>query len=92
MRVVHKFVLPKGPIDTNIVKLTEGAVIRRVGSQLGRLYLWVEYDPTAKQVERVFHVYGTGWEIVDGDEYVGTATVEDEHGYEYVWHVYERKN
>jgi hypothetical protein len=66
--------------------------VRRAGSQRGAIYLWVEYDPTAPHVERVFHVYATGQPVTDGDEYVGTATIEDEFAFEFVWHIFERKN
>lgn len=92
MRVIHKFALPNGPLDVNIVKLPQGAIVRRVASQRGRLYLWAEVDPDARPIERVFHVYGTGWPITDGDEYIGTATIADDYAFEFVWHVYERKN
>lgn len=92
MRVVHKFRL-NGPGETTVVKMDSLGKIIRVAFQRGVLQLWAQVDPAdSLKRDRVFHVYGTGWPITDGDVYVGTATQEDEHGYEYVWHVYERKN
>lgn len=90
MRVVHKFMLYDATgSETYIVQMDKNAIVRRVGSQYGRWQLWAEVDPNAPKVDHVFHVYGTGWPILIGDEYVGTFTQEDERGTEYVWHVYK---
>lgn len=48
---------------------------------------WVLHEDTeAKPERRVFHVYGTGHDIRDGDEFC--ATVPTASGL--VWHVFEK--
>jgi hypothetical protein len=89
MRVIWKYRLEFK--ETNIVSMQAG-VVRRVAMQEGRPHLWAEVDPNVPARDRVFHIYATGQPIVDGDVYVTTFTAEDQHGFAYVWHVYERTN
>jgi hypothetical protein len=90
MRVVHKFRIN---MPTNVVRMDSLGHPVRVAFQAGLLQLWAEVNPSdAYKTDRVFHVYSTGEPIQEGDTYVGTATNQDEFGYEYVWHVYERTN
>jgi len=92
MRTIHKFRLD-GPGETTIVKMDSLGHVVRVAFQHGVPQLWAQVDPAeVLKRDRVFHVYETGWPIASGDVYVGTAVQEEEHEYEYVWHVYERKN
>jgi hypothetical protein len=89
MRVVHKFKLPA---PTSVIEMDPTGIVRRVGAQGDDLFVWAEVDPNAKKEPRVFHVYGTGFPVVDGDEYLGTAVMKGALGSELVWHAYERRN
>lgn len=89
MLVIHKFRI-HDPSRTNIVKMDWRGTPVRVAFQASVLQMWAEVDPNAPQADRVFHVYATGEPIQEDDQYIGTATREDEFGFEFVWHVYER--
>ncbi|MCY1301702.1 hypothetical protein D9M70_513270 [compost metagenome] len=45
----------------------------------------MELDPSAPKVQRTFLVFGTGWEVVDNSQHLGT--VIDAGGF--VWHLFE---
>lgn len=81
-RRVFKYALVVGD---QVLDLPRGAVIRMVDHQGGNLCLWAEVDPDAEIEGRIFRVYGTGHEIADDLEYVGSS--QDTL---FVWHVYER--
>lgn len=91
MTVIWKFHFDRNK-DVLIASIPSDAIVRHAAMNQGRFTIWVQLDPNAPKVDRVFHVYGTGWNIVDGDLFVQTFIQEDEHGYDFVWHVFERKN
>lgn len=47
--------------------------------------LWCEVHPNGNTVERTFCLFGTGWNVPDGYEYLGTLTDRV-----WVWHLYEK--
>jgi hypothetical protein len=60
--------------------------IVHVGEQYGDIHIWVEVCPLGYEPEEIeVSVFGTGWVIPSGDEYVGTVQVDD-----FVWHVYRK--
>ena len=79
--------------DVLIASLPPDARVVHAAMNQGKYTLWIQLDPHAfPKKDRVFHIYGTGWQIVDGDEFVQTFIQEDEYGHDFVWHVFERKN
>jgi len=66
------------------LEMPEGAKILNVHEQLGQVVFWAEVDVAAPRVIRHFYLVGTGNQIPEGFEYVGTAYVS-----QYVWHLYE---
>jgi hypothetical protein len=81
--VIYKFSLAIG--QGTYLELPKNARVRAVGHQNGGVVMWVQLQPDAPKVRRVFTVVGTGWDGIGRDDlYVGTVQVTP-----YVWHVFE---
>jgi hypothetical protein len=81
VRTIYKYRLDAndGQIDIH-----DDAKILAVGMQDGYLHLWAAVYTSKRRVTRKFKVFGTGWEIPGGAEYVGTFFVGP-----FVWHLHE---
>ena len=88
MKSVYKYAVHA--LCTENVIMPVGARIVHVGFQ-GNLAdvvtFWAEVDDRAEQEVRNFMVIGTGVEIPDGYEYVGTTQNAE---LPFVWHLYEK--
>jgi hypothetical protein len=83
-RTIWKF-KPQPQQDYFKVNLPKNASILHVAEQHGGLAFWAMVDPEAEKEDAVFRIYGTGWEIADDCEYVGTFM---QHGGAFVWHLF----
>lgn len=89
-KVIHKYWLSIS--EPTIIVLPDGATPLTVGSQEGKVCIWIEHDdPTSANPVvaggRKFVIRGTGWSYRKNelqDNYIGTAFVGD-----FVWHVFE---
>lgn len=80
---VHKFPLPT-PGARNSFQIALSRFVH-VGYQNGQPMVWVEViDRPRKRVIVDIHCFGTGWDIPDSFEYIGTLI--DPAGF--VWHYY----
>tara|TARA_Y100000310_G_scaffold196334_1_gene196401 strand:+ start:4044 stop:4364 length:321 start_codon:yes stop_codon:yes gene_type:complete len=72
------------PRHAEVIKVEQQGAILGIGD----IYLWVILDKAnVTDLETVaFSIYGTGDEIPDGDEYIGTFFQGP-----FVWHVFKRK-
>lgn len=82
---VWKFPLVNA-LEPTVLQMPEGAVVKHVELQERVMCLWAEVDPAAPRAARIFHVFGTGWDIPGNPSYIGTV-----HDRSFVWHVYEEK-
>lgn len=83
MKTIWKFPLRPG---TTALNLPAGAEILHVGEQEGGVNIWALLDPSHPDEERVFQIWGTGWQItVEPGQHVGTVQMRDG----LVWHVFE---
>jgi hypothetical protein len=84
VKVIYKYQLDVG---TTVVKTDPSAVVLSVGSQNKNICAWVLLDierDQSKDVEKEFHVFGTGWNFELGaDDYYGTVQIGV-----LVWHVF----
>lgn len=89
MKKVYKYELDVA--DTQTVNMPQGAIIRHIGEQFGRLCMWVEVDPVAPLESRHIEIYGTGHPIQneEGLCFIGTFMRLDGH---FVGNAYERKH
>jgi len=81
-RKMLKYKMPD-PGETLAVHMPSGAAIVHVGMQRGGIMAWASTSEGPLVVRR-FETVGTGWDVREDAEYVGT--VQDR---EYVWHVFE---
>jgi hypothetical protein len=80
---IYKYQIPTSP---TVLEMPIGANIRCVHSQRENIFLWAEVDENQFETElRTFRTYFTGWDIMPGGWYVGTAFV---HSDTLVYHVY----
>lgn len=86
MRAIHKFPLPHAITtgDPVAVEMPPQAIRHRFAMQNHVPTIWAEVDTAHGLVPRYFQIFGTGQELPDGAEYVGTF----EQG-PFVWHLYE---
>lgn len=66
--------------------LREHCAIRHFGEQNGKLYLWAEINEDCTPERRQFMVIGTGWEVPEDAQYLGSVVSPSG----YVWHLYEK--
>lgn len=81
MTTIYKY--PLAEFEQNI-QMPQGATILAAQMQDGRITLWAACDPCNESEARKFRVIGTGGDLPDGFEYVGTVQSGP-----YVWHVFE---
>jgi len=86
MRTVHKFPLELADAEQRHHRLPRDARIVHVGEQHGYPTMWAEVDThSCLFCDAPFRVVGTGQEIPDGYEHIGTS-----QGATFVWHIYRR--
>lgn len=84
MLTIHKHTLS---VTRTIFRLPAGAEILAFGSQHDDIVMWVKLDDSLPLTEqRMFEVYGTGWEMADKN-YQFRQTVQTPGGL--VFHVFE---
>lgn len=84
MKTVHKFPLTIGNIS--VLHMPAGATVLHVGLDPGnRICLWAFVDTDLVSETRIFTVVGTGHEVPDGLEYIGSVVQGP-----FVWHVFEK--
>lgn len=81
MKTVHKFAVIDGSL---IIDVPAAAKVVRFAPQGMMVFAWLELDPSAPKVHRVFRVVGTGHAIDDEELHVGSC----EDG-PFIWHLYE---
>lgn len=104
--LIYKYELPTGnEVQQLKVEVPKVGEVLHVGSQKGKLFLWMAYVYTVsmdelEKADRTFLVVGTGYacEMPANAKHVGTAVIEEIWGEgpnpsktpaDYVWHVYE---
>lgn len=72
----------------------KGKIIHVDSKTFGYVDLWVEFDDSEEVATRTFQIFGTGWEITDDAQYIGTSVQRTQNPDQFneikVWHVYER--
>jgi hypothetical protein len=63
--------------------IPEPGMLCMVANQNGALCLWLQVDPSRPTEKQTFRVHGTGHEIADREDYVGSAVIGS-----FVWHVF----
>jgi hypothetical protein len=88
MKTIHKYPIPV--TDYVEIEMPGNAIIRHVGEQSGHICIWAEvnldttHEPMYGWKDVGISVYGTGHNIENHDEYIGTVQMSDG----LVWHVY----
>lgn len=90
--MIHYTEIWKFPLwlaDDQRIEVPDGTIIRSVGSQDGKLFMWCEVTPSNPRSEIRIDVFGTGHTILAGPdrEFVGTVLIDP-----YVWHIFRRWN
>ena len=69
-----------------MVRLPQESRVLHFGVQPDEgLVFWADVDTDAEVVDRVFQVFGTGWNVPDDALYVGTTQAD----WPYTWHLFE---
>ena len=93
MKVIHKY-----PIGSEIhhnmvteIDMPRGAQILSLQMQGGIPVLWAIVNPKKETRKYVFHVFGTGHEMLDYERkhYVYVGTVQQSGLMTQVWHIFE---
>lgn len=85
MKTIWKFELSQaGGWALNNIRMPKSAQIIDVGMQGRSLCLWAIVEPHVSPVNREISVYGTGHQLGDDVEYIGTV-----HDGPFVWHVFD---
>jgi hypothetical protein len=83
-RSVWKYDVPLAGVVMSFT-MPVGAAVVHVGTQReGFVTFWAEVRPSNPTVLRGFRIVGTGHQVADGDEYVGTTIAAP-----FVWHLHE---
>ena len=87
MRIIYRYpVAPRA--EPQSIAVHVGARPIHIGPSREGLSIWVEQDTDEDlDCDMPFMVVGTGWEIPDGWEYVGTDCCATG----FVWHLYRQK-
>ncbi len=89
MKTIHKFRLQTTP--QQLVNMPDDAVILHVGyDPNGLLALWAFVDTDRNMFSRDIRIFGTGHEVEDGLEYLGTVNASTVNAGPFMWHVFER--
>ncbi len=88
MKKIFKYPIELAAIQT--VELPKGAEILSVQFQREDLCLWAKVTEEAPRQNRTIVIYGTGHAIAEdaGDKFIATV---QQHGGNFVWHVFERQ-
>jgi hypothetical protein len=85
MNTIYKYTISR----SGVVEMPVGAKILHVGCQGSEIMLWAEVDTGNANENRLFEVFGTGFQIpIDigvSRKYLATVFVGS-----FVWHVYEK--
>ncbi len=84
MKRIFKYPFELG--DDVTVWMPEGAKVVSVQVQREGVCFWAIVEPQAPEVQRRFSVRGTGHELGDVGEFIGTVQT---HGGGFVWHIFE---
>lgn len=84
MKTIFKY--PLDGIHVTKVKMPKGANVVSFDVQHNVFCIWAMVDTDNPVEERVFGVVGTGWEIDEGDCYIGMVQTGA-----FVWHCLEVK-
>ena len=82
-RRIFKYPLEKLDTDQR-VDMPQGAKVRHTGMQNGRITIWADVNADQAPETRRFIVRGTGHDIREGAEFVGTVMDGP-----FVWHLFE---
>ena len=75
-------------VQENLIELPVGAEILTIQLQNGEPYIWVKLDDEELDIEEhSFIVVGTGWNLGEIGNYLGTYQTNG-----LVWHVFHQKN
>ena len=87
MKTIYKYQVT--PTDPRLeIELPGSAKVVFVGSQLvGVVNFWVELDPEVVKHKRIFVLHGTGHDIPDNHDYIGSVLDSP-----FVWHLYEENS
>lgn len=86
MKTIYKYNLHTS--DQVITLPRPGKVVHLDYDGRGGVDLWVEVDTSTHHMYKRFRTFGTGHEIPDKSEYVGTIREPDPLS-DLIWHVYE---
>lgn len=86
MKTVWKF--PLQVTKLTVVEAPADAPVRlaALDPASGAPAVWLEVDTEAPRVERRFRIHGTGHEVDEDEQHVGSMADRS-----FVWHVYERR-
>lgn len=78
MQSIYKFKLQPNANSVSIIQIQKGAQILHVAYQGSDFQVWALIDKDAKLTNRIFFIFGTGWEIgknesFDNLKFVGTV-------------------
>lgn len=80
MKTIHKFPILHGIV---LIPIHKGCKPLAFQMQRGLMTLWAEVETTNEVVNHEFQVFGTGHQVRDDMEYIGTAQQDS-----LVWHLY----
>jgi len=84
---IYKYALDSCAFQSTI-QMPKETKILHVDSQHDDICLWAEVDPTVELEDRIFKIFGIGWEIpARNRKYLGTAKISDDR---FIFHVYEK--
>lgn len=78
---IYKY--PLDLADQQTISMPEGAEMLSIGQSRDQIILWVMADPAAALRDYVFRIVGTGNEVPDGLQYLGTVQQST-----YAWHIF----
>lgn len=88
MKTIYKYPLNHGR-PTALILATDYRIVHVGIDGHNRICVWVEFSQEADPTERLILDYvGTGWDVSDSSEYIGTAITSDG----FVWHVYKENH
>ena len=86
------FKYPLAITEIQIVELPVGSRILTFQLQNNQLFMWAIVDPSISTYPYKVHIFGTGEEVPDMNKLVYIATVQQDIGVNYVWHIFMEKS
>lgn len=89
MRVVYRHLIPIDDDEHKIVTSARNRIVLVDSKEDERraVHVWIEQEPKPDvSMTRTVRVFGTGHEIPDGWEHLGSVVA-----YPFVWHLYEKR-